>query len=113
MAVVIVKNKLSEKDFQEAKKDYQSYIKLTIDIEQEIIALGGEYHADAEKILLEQGSKQGDIWGGGLNLETKQLEANAIINIRPGRNESAEILEPKIREKFFEIAKKFLGKYVK
>jgi hypothetical protein len=51
MAIVLVKNTLSLADFQKACKDYQSYLKITIDIEQEAIALGGEYHVDAEKIL--------------------------------------------------------------
>ena len=110
MAIVIIDKIVTPQQIKKAQEDYESYIKLTIDIDQEIIALGGEFHADAEKILLEQGSQQKNLWGGGLNLETKLLEANAIINYRGG---SAEILEPKAREKFLKIAKKFLGKYVK
>ena len=112
MAIIIAKDKLTKSDFQKAREDYQSYIKLTIDIKQQKVALGGEYHADAEKILLEQGSKQKDIWGGGFNLETKQLETNAIINLRLEKNKSFEILEPKIRKKFLTIAKKILKNYV-
>lgn len=112
MAIVVVKDTLSKKDFQKVKEDYETYIKLTIDVENKIIALGGEYHADAEKLLLDQGSRQQDIWGGGVNLETKQLETNAIINLRP-RNNSTEILDPKTREKFLMIAKRILRKYVR
>jgi len=110
MAIIIIDKIVTPEQIKKAKEDYESYIKLTIDIEQEIIALGGEFHADAEKILLGQGSQQKNIWGGGLNLETKILETNAIINYRGG---SAEILGPGIREKFIKIAKKFLGKYAK
>jgi len=110
MAIVIIDKIVTPQQIKKAQEDYESYIKLTIDIDQEIIALGGEFHADAEKILLEQGSQQKNLWGGGLNLETNLLETNAIINYRVG---SAEILEPRIREKFIKIAKKFLGKYVK
>lgn len=113
MAIIVVENRLSRKDFQKAKEDYESYIKLTIDVENKIIALGGEYHADAEKILLDQGSRQQDIWGGGINLETRQFETNAIINLRPGRNDSTEILDRKIREKFLVISKRFLRRYVR
>lgn len=112
MAVVLVENKLLEKDFNKAKEDYQSYIKITIDITGEVVALGGEFHADAEKVLLENGSLQENIWGGGVNLETKQFETNAIINLKPGKNESTEILNPQIREKFLLIAKKVLQEYV-
>lgn len=113
MAIILVENKPSKEDFQKAKEDYESYIKLTIDIERQIVALGGEYHTDAEKLLLDQGLNQENIWGGGVNLETKQFETNAIINLRPGRNDSTEILDPKTREKFLMIAKRVLKDYVR
>lgn len=113
MAIVIVKDKLERIDFEKAKEDYQTYIKITLDLKKEIVVLGGEYHADAEKLLLDQGSLQKNIWGGGVNLETKQLETNAIINLRPGENDSPEILDPKKREKFLKIAKEVLRDYVK
>lgn len=111
MAIVIVKDRVSRVEFNRAKKDYGSYIKLTIDLENEIVALGGEYHADAEKMLLEQGSKQENILGGGFNLETKQFETNAIINLRPGRNNSTEILDSENRERFLKIARRILKEY--
>ncbi|OGV89192.1 hypothetical protein A2Z41_01860 [Microgenomates group bacterium RBG_19FT_COMBO_39_10] len=113
MAIILVEDKLTKEDFQKAREDYESYIKLTIDIEQEKAALGGEYHADAEKLLLNQGSKQENIWGGGVNLETKQFETNAIINLRPGKNDSPEILDPQTRNDFLKIAKKVLKNYVR
>lgn len=111
MTVVIIKNFVNKVDLGEARKDYENYLKITIDIEKEILALGGEFHADAEKILLEQGSQQKDIWGGGLNLETKNFETNAIVNFRAGKNDSAEILDPAIRKKFLTIAQRFLKEY--
>jgi len=112
MGIVIVKRPLTEEEFKEARKDYQSYIKITIDLEGETAAVGGEYHADAEKILLEQGSKQKNIWGGGFNLETRQFETNAIINLRIPENDSCDILDPFKREKFLKIAKKIFKNYV-
>ena len=33
-------------------------VKLVVDIERAVVAIGGELHADAEAILLEQGSRQ-------------------------------------------------------
>ncbi len=40
-----------------------SYIKLAVDIEREVVAGGGELHADCEQVLLEAGSRQEAIWG--------------------------------------------------
>ena len=74
--------------------------------------MGGEFHADAEKLLLESGSKQADIWGGGVDLEDEKFVVNAIINLRSGRNDSADILDAKTRETFLILAKEALKDYV-
>jgi len=113
MAIVILKSKLAQEDFEKAREDYKTYIKITIDIENGIVVLGGEYHADAKKMLISEGSKQKDIWGGGLNLKTKETETNAMINIRAGRNSSTEIIDPQLRRKFVNLTKKVLNKYVR
>lgn len=42
---------------------YGDMIKGVVDIEREVRALGGEYHMDANVILVEDGSKQDCIWG--------------------------------------------------
>jgi hypothetical protein len=39
------------------------YIKLAVDIEQRMIAGGGEMHYDCEQALLAAGSLQSNIWG--------------------------------------------------
>lgn len=113
MALVLIKEKISPVDFKKALQDYDSYIKITIDILKEAIVIGGEYHADAERFLLKQGSRQKNIWGGGVNLETGRFETNALINLRPGRNDSTEILDSRTREQFLKTARKIFRKYVK
>ena len=112
MSVVLIKEKLTTEQLELAKKDYSTYVKITIDIINRLVAIGGEYHADAEKVLLENGADQISIWGGGVNLETKEFETNAVINIKPGRNPSLDILDPEIRETFLIIAKESLKEYV-
>ncbi len=112
MGIVIVKGKLTAKDFNIAKKDYKTYIKITSDIVNDVVVLGGEYHADGEKILIEAGSKQGNIWGGGVSIETGRFETNAIINLRTG-NDSTDILDPKVREIFIKLSKRIFNNYVK
>lgn len=113
MLIVINKgDRLSKEDLAKAKTDYQTYIKITVDIKKETVAVGGEYHADAERILLELGSRQIDIWGGGINLIEKVFETNAIINLRAGKNDSADILDASIKNKFMEIVKRVFKNYV-
>ena len=62
-----------------------------------------------ERILLDDGSKRDDLWGGGFDSETKEIDYNSIINLRPNdKNPSRDILSDKIRKKFADIIKKLL-----
>lgn len=105
--IIILTKKATSKDLKKASLDYKTYIKITLDIEKETVAIGGEYHADAEKLLLAQGCLQKNIWGGGLDMQSKEIQFSALINIR-STNSSMEILDEKIRKKFLKICKKML-----
>ena len=90
-------------------RDFDGYIKLVVDTEKEILAGGGERHVDAEQLLLKEGSKQQDLWGGGMDWETKEIDYNSIINLRPNQdNPSRDILDTQIRKKFDAIVQKLL-----
>ena len=66
-------------------------------------------HFDEEKVLLEDGSKQENLWGGGLDVQTKEIDYNSIINLRPNQeNPSRDILSKEIRQKFDNIVKEYL-----
>lgn len=108
MSIVIISKKAAPQDLKKASLDYKTYIKITVDIEKEIVAIGGEYHADAEKLLLSQGSSQKNIWGGGVDLQTKKFETTALINIKPSVNNSMDILDEKVRKKFLKICQKMI-----
>ena len=103
---------LTKSEVAELRRMYGDYVKLTVDVANEWIVAGGELHADGEKVLLEKGSKQGDIWGGGIDFVSKQVDTTAVLNIRPRfDNDNLEILDPVIRNKFRAIIRKFFSKY--
>jgi hypothetical protein len=55
-----------------------------------------------------EGSKQSDLWGGGIDLETRTIDFNSFINIRPGdHNTSNEIQSESIRKTYEELTKYF------
>src|SRR5512134_3363745 len=82
------------------------YIKLAVDIQRGILAGGGGLHADCEAVLLEDGSKQEDIWGADWIPSTQQVRYEALINIRPHQNNPAmEILDFSIRDRIAKIVK--------
>lgn len=109
--MLIFLDKPATKDeIKKASKDLDGYIKVTIDIGRGLTVIGGRLHVDAEKMLLEDGSRQDDIWGGGYDILTKQIDFISMINLRPSLgNLSEEIIIPEIRLKFEKLLKKFLN----
>ena len=94
-------------------EEYDSYIKTVIDVKRKICSAGARMHYESEKILLEQGSKQEDLWGGGIDLEEKIITYNSFINIRPSqKNTSNEIQDPAIRKRFEELTSFFFKSIV-
>lgn len=107
--MIIIREKATRDEIKKMAEDFDGYVKIVVDIEQEILAGGGERHFDAEQRLLQEGSRQQDLWGGGLDLETKEMDYNSIINLRPTQNNpSRDILSSEIRAKFDTIVKKLL-----
>jgi len=108
MAIKIIKQKISKKELAElAREIFGDMIKVVVDIEQNIMAVGGELHADEEALLLEQGSKQANLWGINLYVDKSNddfVEFDSMINIRPSQNnKSRNIDNEKIREKIKKI----------
>lgn len=70
-------------------------VKVVVDVARKILALGGDLHADGEQLLLDDGSKQEDLWGATIYPGKEgedQIECAALINIRPRQeNRSMEI----------------------
>jgi hypothetical protein len=98
--------KLTKAELKEFEKKYSPYTKITVDIENNHLVIGCELHADGESILLENGAESDNIWGGGINFETRDFDTTAVLNLRPRlKNASMELLDATRREKFFKIAR--------
>lgn len=95
-------------EIEKLKERFKVYIKTVIDIEKNICTAGMDRHFEGEKILLEMGSKQSNIWGGGIDLETKEIDYNSFINIRPKDNNlKNDIQNEGIREKYKKLTEYF------
>lgn len=105
-----INEKLTNVEILSLRKKYGNYIKLTVEVEKGWIVAGGEPHADGEKILLEKGAEQDNIWGGGIDFIDKLIDTTAVLNIRPRlSNDSMEILNESMRNKFNDIVKKYFA----
>jgi hypothetical protein len=86
---------------QLAEENYGTMIKGVVDLERQVVALGGELHADAEALLLENGSSQKDLWGFNIHTDKEKedrLVFTSFINIRPADgNRSLEVQDEGLR----------------
>ncbi|HCR36410.1 hypothetical protein A2130_02195 [Candidatus Woesebacteria bacterium GWC2_33_12] len=100
--MVIIKTQCySKNEIEKLKEEFEFYIKTVIDIQNKTCIAGMNMHYDGEKTLLDQGSSQMNLWGGGIDLETKKIDFNSFINIRPNQgNDSNEIQDSNIRNNF-------------
>lgn len=95
-------------EIAQLRETFDTYIKTVIDIDKKICSAGCDRHFESEKILIDSGSKQKNIWGGGIDLSTKIIDFNSFINIRPNdSNESNEILDAKIKSQYKELTEYF------
>ena len=100
----IISQPISRADLaQIAEAQFGDWIKAVVDISREMMAIGGDLHADDEALLLQHDSRQQDLWGINLYLEEEGpewIEFDSLINIRPGQgNRSRGVDDERTRER--------------
>ena len=91
-----------------AERMYEPLVKGVVDVEKRILVLDAGLHSDEELFLLEQGSKQCDLWGINLwpdSYGTEEfVEFDSMINLRPSQNNrSRGVEDEELRQKICEI----------
>jgi len=91
-----------------AKKRFGEMTKAVVDLEKQILVIDADLHADQEAFLLQQGSKQENLWG--INLypelygEEDFIEFDSMINLRPSwGNSSRGVENSEIQKKIKEL----------
>ncbi len=102
--IILIKKQISREKLKEiAQLRFGDLVKAVVDIEKNIMAIGGELHADEEAFLLDNGSEQKNLWGINLYPELAlpdMLEFDSMINIRPqSGNSSRNIEDSEIKQK--------------
>jgi len=103
MDITIVRHAVTKHELSEmAKQQFGDMVKAVVDVEQNIMAIGGELHADEEAVLLDQGSVQKNLWGINLYPERpvpERIEFDSMINVRPSQgNRSRSVERADIRQ---------------
>ena len=97
---------------QMSEKGFGNLVKAVIDIEKGIMALDADLHADQEALLLENGSRQENLWG--INIypalsKEQRIEFDSMINLRPSfGNQSRGVDSPEIQKKIIEAVNRLI-----
>ncbi len=95
---------------QMAAETFGNLVKAVVDINQELIAVDAELHSDLEGLLLEEGSKQQDLWGINLYPEASGdsfVEFDSMINMRPSQgNVSRGVEDETVRARIVAVVAK-------
>ena len=114
MEIRVVRDTVSRDELTEiAKQQFGDMVKAVVDVEQGIMAIGGELHSDEEAMLLDQGSAQRHLWGINLypdKLLDEWIIFDSMINVRPsGGNRSRYVEGSEIREAVTKIVNRLVG----
>ncbi len=106
----IIKGTLTSGELRQMTAMFGNMVKAVVDVEREIIALDGELHSDLEALLLEDGSRQKNLWGINIYPELSGsafIEFDSMINIRPSQgNASRGVDDGEISKRIVEIVAK-------
>lgn len=88
-------------------------VKAVVDVERKVMAIGGGLHVDEQAALLNDGSRQRDVWG--VNLYPDQfgtpewLEFDSTINLRPPGNRSRDVQDPTTRAQVTAVVRRLVN----
>lgn len=93
----IVANWITPDELKRMAADlFGNIVKAVVDIDRELVAVDAELHSDLEALLLQDGSKQKDLWGINLYPEIEGdefIEFDSLINVRPSQNNRSRGVE--------------------
>jgi hypothetical protein len=110
----MVENKITLKQLRQMSQAlFGNFVKAVVDIDKGLLVVDAELHSDLEAMLLENGSKQQDLWGINLYPELKDdgfVEFDSMINVRPNqKNNSRGVEDAVVRSKILKIVKNKVG----
>lgn len=109
----IINNPIKKSDLKKTNNIvFDEFVKGVVDIKKEQLAIDAELHADLEKLFLDNGSDQYDLWGINLYFNEDDedfIEFDSLINIRPRQgNRSRYVEDEAIRTKIIEVVDKWV-----
>lgn len=113
--MLIVTEKITIAQLKRMSESFsEGLVKAVVDVQEGIMSVDSELHSDLERILIENGSYQENLWGINIypDLEGEDfVEFYSMINIRPRQNNrSREVEDLSIRKAILHIVENLIQK---
>lgn len=114
MDISVIKTSILRAELQKfVHEGFLNVVKAVVDVEQGVMAIGGELHADEEVVLIDQhGSKRENTWGINFYLDRtgdSWIEFDSMVNIKPNCGNRSRVVESEdIRNKIRVVVKKLI-----
>ncbi len=93
----VIRHAISRADLATiATPQFGDMVKAVVDVARGVMAIGAELHSDEEAALLEDGSRQPNVWGIKLypgEVGEGFIEFDSMINIRPAQGNRSRGVE--------------------
>ncbi len=112
----IVNDKILIEELKKMSENmFGDFVKAVVDIETGVMVVDAGLHSDEEALLLENESKQENLWGINIYPESfgddDFIEFDSMINLRPSwGNKTRSVDDPKAREKITNLVNKLVTK---
>jgi hypothetical protein len=114
MGIIFIKEPISKVELLRlAEEGFGDMVKAVVDVRQEIMAVGGELHADEEVELSErEGSTREDTWGINIYPALSgedMVEFDSMVNLKPAYgNRTRSVEDPATQGKIRAIVSKLI-----
>ena len=110
----IITKTLTRGELKQILELFGNMVKAVVYIDRELVAVDAELHSDLEALLLEDGSKQKNLWGINLYPEMQGddfIEFDSMINMRPSQGNRSRGVDDKEKSgKIIEIVARRIEK---
>ena len=105
----IITSRATKRELAEMLDRWGNFVKLAVDVQMGILAGGGEWHTDCETVLLNEGSRQENIWGASRTPVSGFIDYDSVINLRPRQKHfSMQVQDPLVRDRIAEVIRDLL-----
>ncbi|HEX4068585.1 MAG TPA: DUF5674 family protein [Candidatus Babeliales bacterium] len=110
----LIADKISLEELKKmSEKMHKNIVKAVVDLEKGVMVVDADMHVDEEVLLLEEESRQEDLWGINIhpyNSRDEWIEFDSMINLRPSfGNRTRGVDDPVIQEKIKKLVNKLVA----